>query len=195
MTVPREEAGHAHRVPPAILAHRSQFLTFLERRLGARESAEEVLQAAYLKAIEASGSLQREESTVAWFYRVLRHALVDRRRHHAAEGRALERHAQERAAEAEPQDEALAGAVCQCVEGLILTLKPEYADILRRVDLGGASVHETAGALGITPNSASVRLHRARAALRRRLAHTCGVCTEHGCLDCTCGASTRARAG
>ncbi|APR78708.1 RNA polymerase sigma-70 factor, ECF subfamily protein [Minicystis rosea] len=177
-------------VPPVILANRAQFLGFLERRLGRRDLAEEVLQAAYLKAMEASGTIQQEESTVAWFYRLLRNAIVDLRRRQTAEARALERHGQEVALDTEREDESLRGAVCRCVDGLIPTLKPEYVEIVRRIDLGGASVQEAAGALGITANNASVRLHRARAALRKRLEHTCGACSQHGCLDCTCSQTT-----
>lgn len=193
---PIEEASeNTGGVPPAILANREQFLAFLERRLGRRDAAEEVLQAAYLKAIEASGSIQQEESTVAWFYRLLRNALVDLRRRRAAEERALERHGQELAIDAGREDEPLRDAVCRCVDGLIPTLKPEYAEIVRKVDLGGASVQDAAGALGVTANNASVRLHRARAALRKRLEHTCGACSEHGCLDCTCGTATKHASG
>ncbi|MFT3764289.1 MAG: RNA polymerase sigma factor [Minicystis sp.] len=196
MDHPIDEAlAEAKGLPPAILANREQFLAFLERRLGRRDAAEEVLQAAYLKAMEAAGSIQQEESTVAWFYRLLRNAIIDRRRRRAAEERAIERHGQEVAIDAEREDETLRGAVCRCVDGLIPTLKPEYAEIVRRVDLGGASVQEAAGALGVTANNASVRLHRARAALRKQLEHTCGSCTKHGCLDCTCESNTKPHAG
>jgi RNA polymerase sigma-70 factor (ECF subfamily) len=44
-----------------------------------------------------------------------------------------------------------------------------------------------AEAAGITPNNASVRLFRAREALRQQLQRSCGTCAEHGCLDCSCG--------
>jgi RNA polymerase sigma-70 factor (ECF subfamily) len=179
-------------VPPAILANREQFLAFLERRLGQREAAEEILQAAYLKASELSGSIQQEESTVAWFYRLLRNALIDRRRRQLIEARALERHGHEILVDAEQEDEPLKAAICGCIDDLIPTLKPEYAELVRRVDLQGASLQEAAGEAGITTNNASVRLHRARAALRKQLVRTCGACSEHACLDCTCQAS-RAR--
>lgn len=73
------------------------------------------------------------------------------------------------------------------MNGLIPTLKNEYAEILRRVEMEGRTVVEAAADLGITPGNAAVRLHRARQALRLRLQTTCGACTEHGCLDCSCG--------
>jgi RNA polymerase sigma factor (sigma-70 family) len=139
-----------------------------------------------VKAMEKAATVEHEESTVAWFYRLLRNALIDQHRHQATEERALERHGQEVLVDAEQEDEPLQATVCGCVSALVSTLKPEYAEIVRRVDLEGVSVQEVALASGITPNNASVRLHRARAALRKQLELTCGVCTEHGCLDCTC---------
>ncbi|SLM45275.1 ECF family RNA polymerase sigma factor (fragment) [Nitrospira sp. ND1] len=41
-------------------------------------------------------------------------------------------------------------------------------------------------ALQVTPNNLTVRLHRARQALRASLEQTCGLCTRQGCFNCTC---------
>jgi RNA polymerase sigma-70 factor (ECF subfamily) len=76
---------------------------------------------------------------------------------------------------------------------LIVTLKPEYAEILRRVDLGESRLDSVAAELGITANNATVRLHRARQALRQRLEQMCGVCAHHGCLNCTCDHRSKGR--
>jgi RNA polymerase sigma-70 factor (ECF subfamily) len=171
-----------------LLDRREQFLAFLEGRVGTRDAAEDVLQAAYLKALESSMSIHREDSAVAWFYRLLRNALVDRRRRGAAEVRAVEQHGHETALVAEEETDALRGAVCRCVDALIPTLKPEYAAVVRQVDLEGGSVQEVATAVGVTANNLSVRLYRARAALRKLLERTCGACAEHACLDCGCKA-------
>jgi RNA polymerase sigma factor (sigma-70 family) len=165
--------------------HRT-FLAFVERRVGSRAAAEEILQDAFVKGIERAGAVRDEESVVAWFYRVLRNAIVDHHRRRGAEVRALERHAREAPAEAE--DPELARAACACVAGLAGTLKPEYAEILRAVDVEERGVPAVAAELGITANNAGVRLHRARQALRRQVERACGTCAEHGCLDCTCGA-------
>ena len=66
------------------------------------------------------------------------------------------------------------------------TLKPQHAELLRRVDLNGESVQDAARALKLTPNNASVTLHRARKELRSRLEAFCGACAEGACLDCNC---------
>jgi RNA polymerase sigma factor (sigma-70 family) len=167
-----------------LVDNHARFLAFLEPRLGSREAAEDVLQAAFVKGLEKHDSLRDEESTVAWFYRLLRNAVIDHYRRRGAEDRAIPRASAE--SEAAVEDEPLRAEVCRCIHDLVPLLKPEYATMVRRVDLEGASVQALAGELQITPNNAAVRLHRARAALKRQLETSCGTCTEHGCLDCTC---------
>ena len=173
-----------------LVDHHRQFLNFLTSRLGNRAAAEELLQGAFLKAMERGGELRDDESAVAWFYRLLRNTLIDFHRHRGAEQRALDRYVQEQTKNAVPDTE-LEAAVCRCVHGLIPTLKPEYAAILRAVEMQGAGVREVAEQLGITPGNAAVRVHRARQALRDRLEVACGTCTEHGCLDCSCEESPK----
>lgn len=65
-------------------------------------------------------------------------------------------------------------------------LRPAYADLIRRIDLEGESPAALAREFNITSNNLTVRLHRARQALRATLEDTCGICTKHGCLNCTC---------
>ena len=66
--------------PSALLAqlleHRAEFLGFLTRQVGDPAAAEDILQAAYTKALEKGEQIQNTESVVAWFYRMLRNALV-----------------------------------------------------------------------------------------------------------------------
>src|SRR5262245_31820215 len=82
------------RIAPAaaevLIEHRARFLAFLERRVGGRELAEEILQQAYLRGIARGGALRAGESAVAWFYRLLRSVLADHFRRRDAERRALE---------------------------------------------------------------------------------------------------------
>ena len=164
-------------------SHR-RFLAFLETRVGSRETAEEILQSAFARAVEQGDSLQ-QETAVAWFYRVLRNALVDYYRNRDAEQRALGAHRDSLTAVPENHPE-LTHTICECFRALLPTLKPEYGEILQLVDLGELSVAEAAVQLSITANNASVRLHRARIALKKRLEQTCRTCATHGCFDCSC---------
>ena len=179
------------RVLAVLVENQTRFLEFLTPRLGSREAARELLQASMLKAVEKGGAIEEEESAVAWFYRLLRNAVTDHYRRRDAERRALEAKALDAPPAGEP-DPGLHEAVCMCLHELLPTLKPEYADAIRRVDLEGAGIAEVAETRGITPNNARVLLHRARSALRKQLQLSCGTCTEHGCLDCSCGAQRRA---
>ncbi len=175
-----------------LVEHHRRFLQFLERRVGSRELAEDILQDAFVKSLDRAESLRDDEAAIAWFYRVLRNAIVDHYRRHGAEERALAHLAGRDAAEVEPPfDAELHETVCACVAGLVDTLKPEYATAVRRVDLDGIPVVQFAREAGITSGNAGVRLHRAHAALRKQLALTCNTCAEHGCLDCRCGAPSK----
>jgi len=176
---------------PAVVAvlvdnHR-RFLDFLKRRVGSQEVAEDILQDAFVRGLAHAGELRDSESVIPWFYRSLRNALVDHWRKVGAERKVFDE-AVELTDDMSPAvDEELMTTVCACATSLLDTLKPEYAEALRRIDLAGVSVKTFAAEGGMTANNASVRLFRARQALKRQLERTCGTCAEHGCLDCSCG--------
>lgn len=167
-----------------LVANHRQFLKFLEARVSSKAVAEELLQNAFVRAVEKGSTLEASESAVAWFYRLLRNALIDHYRRGATEARAIEAHARETDDGFELE---LKDAVCACMNSLLPTLKPEYAEMIRRVDLEDTPLSRVASELAITQNNATVRLHRARQALKLRLERSCGTCASHGCLDCTCG--------
>ena len=133
-------------------------------------------------SVERAGALRDGESAIAWFYRVLRNAVVDHHRRRGAASRAMDGFARELD---EPPAE-VQEAVCACVLELARTLKPEYEEARRRLDVDGASVQGYAAEAGIQANNAGVRVHRAREALRKRVKAACGTCADHGCLDCAC---------
>jgi RNA polymerase sigma-70 factor (ECF subfamily) len=172
-----------------LVENHARFLAFLERRVGSREAAEDILQDAFVRGVSKAHSIRASESATAWFYRLLRNAVVDHWRRRGAERRALDRVGAFAEETVPGLDEQLLDVVCRCASSLLSTLKPEYAEALRTVDLEGRSVSEYAQRARLTPNNASVRLHRARAGLRRQVERSCGTCSIHGCLDCTCGLS------
>lgn len=191
--MPHELAPRApqHDTLRVLLDNQARFLGYLTRRTGSRELAEDVLHDAYLRSLERGTGPRDDEAITAWFYRVLRNALYDRYRRRAVEQRALARVALEPEFTASATDDDLMQAVCTCVGELIDTLKVDYRSALRQVDLEGAPVATFAERNGISANNASVRLHRARRALRVLVERTCGACAAHGCLDCGCRARAR----
>ncbi len=176
------------RIVAALVQNHRQFLSFLEKRVGGRSEAEDILQEAYARGLGKLDSIRDDELAVAWFYRLLRNAVIDRARNLGTRAKQLAKFASELETTTEPDGEARS-TVCQCVVTLAATLKPEYGEALRRIELEGASIKEYAAEAGISDNNAAVRAFRARTALRKQLALSCGTCAEHGCFDCTCGTS------
>ena len=168
-----------------LVENHREFLGFLERRLHDRALAEDLLQDAFVKSLEKGGELREEGSSIAWFYRMLRNAVVDHHRRTGARNRALESLARELSDAVEPPPD-LREEICGCITRLAETLKPEYADALRRVEVDGVAVQDYAAEVGITASNAGVRVFRAREALRKQVTASCATCAEHGCADCTC---------
>lgn len=166
-----------------LLADRARFLAFVAKRVGP-EDAEDVLQAALVRAVAHADEVRDDERVVAWFYRILRNAVADHFRTRAAARRT------EDAVRSEPWPDAATPedvrTLCRCFEPLVAALPSDQARVLRRVDLEEARPVDVAAEDGITPNAAMVRLHRARRALRDRLLESCRACAAHGCLDCSC---------
>lgn len=183
-------AHEAPSTPPEtierLVANHRAFLDFLTRRVGDRVVAEDILQEAFARGISRVDQLRDDESIVAWFYRTLRHAVIDHHRRKASRSRTLDAFARELEASEAPTLE-LRDVACRCVSELATNLDPSYADALRRIEVEGTPVKDYAASLGITPNNAAVRVFRARKALRKEVERSCGTCAEHGCLDCTCG--------
>lgn len=170
-----------------LVANHREFLAFVERRVGRRDLAEEILQDAFVRSVDKLDEIR--DTAVGWFYRVLRNAIIDHWRRSAAADRRVERLALEQV-DPETPDEELHRVVCACVAQLADTLKPEYATALRRIEIDGLSVKDYAAEAGISSNNAGVRIFRAREALRKQVSRACGTCAEHGCLDCSCQASS-----
>ncbi len=160
-----------------------QFLRFLRSRVKDTATAEDILQSAYMKAVEHGAELRDQESVVAWFYRILRNAVIDHYRRAATQSRALEQFATDLP---ESYETELQAQACACIKGVVQDLKPEYRTAIEQVDLGEESVESFARSQNTTANNASVRLHRARKAAARGLIAVCGTCAEHKCVDCTC---------
>jgi RNA polymerase sigma factor (sigma-70 family) len=168
-----------------LVASKATFLRFLEKRVGQRADAEDILQGALLEVVAKPDALDDEQRLFGWFYQVLRNKITDhwRRGDAASRAHAL---AAARTPVAEEFDIELYDATCLCVREVIDTLKPEQAGLLRSVYVQGRSIGHAAAALSTNRNNAGVKIHRARLALKAALVTACRSCAAHGCLDCTC---------
>lgn len=168
-----------------LLENQRAFLRYLERKVGDRALAQDILQDAFVKVTARPDLAPADEGAVPWFYRLLRNAALDRFRRRDAAARAMDGFARELERRAAP-DPDLHTEICACVTRLAATLKPEYAAALQAIDVEGTPVKAFAEHQGLSASNAGVRVFRAREALKRRVAESCGTCAEHGCRDCTC---------
>ena len=166
-----------------ILQNLDTFVAFVRKRVGDPHLAEDLVQDSLLKALKADKKPSPNEDIIAWFYRILRHSMIDLYRRTDARKRALENFRAELPKTVTPEAER---AICQCIYRLIRDLPEQYRELLQRIDLGGESIKEVAVALGATTNSLTVRLHRARKQLRARLQKFCRDCSTTACVDCSC---------
>jgi RNA polymerase sigma factor (sigma-70 family) len=187
MSRPETPAAESPAPIATLLENHRAFLRYLERRVGDRELAEDILQDAFVKLMDRPDQAPADEGIVLWFYRTLRNAAIDRFRRRDAAGRALEAFARELETHEAPEADVEA-EICACIGRLATTLKPEYADALQAIDVQGMPVKTFAATRGLSTSLAGVRVFRARTALKKRVTQSCGTCAEHGCQDCTCQA-------
>lgn len=168
-----------------LLENHRAFLQYLERRVGDRALAEDILQEAFARIVARPGQAPADEAVVPWFYRTLRNAAIDQFRRRGTANRAYEAFARELDTHEMPGAE-MEAEICQCVSRLASTLKPEYAQALQAIEVAGTPVKAFAEQNGLSASNAAVRVFRAREALKRRVTESCGTCAEHGCVNCTC---------
>lgn len=168
-----------------LLENHRAFLRYLERRVGDRALAGDILQDAFAKVVARPEQAPTDEAIVPWFYRTLRNAAVDQFRRRGAADRAYEAFARELETHETPSTD-METEICACVSRLAATLKPEYAEALQAIEVTGTPVKAYAEQKGLSSSNAAVRVFRAREALKKRVIESCGTCAEHGCVNCTC---------
>ncbi len=165
----------------SLMAERGTFVAFVRGRVRSGADADDIFQQALVRATEHVDELRDASRTRAWFFQILRRTLAD---HHAQWALRESKLATLGADMEEATPEEV--AVCACSLGQLSQLRPEHAEILKRVDIDEQTLPEAAAALGVTVNNATVRLHRARKALRDQLRSFCGVESMRACLSCSC---------
>ena len=164
-----------------LLNNLQRFKAFAANNLGVADLADDVVQESLIKALTTEHKLLDKEKAIPWFYQILKRTLMDIRRKQAADVKRELLWAEDQALQGAHESEA-----CRCLNELIPTLKPEYAEVIEALDIKGEPPEKLAKQLGINIGNLKVRRHRARTQLRKRLTQTCRICAKHGCMNCTC---------
>jgi RNA polymerase sigma factor (sigma-70 family) len=184
MSVPTDRTAA---VDPDVLvlrwaAMRPRVIGTLRQRGLVAADAEDVYSQALVRAIERADRLHNPDAAEGWFYTLAHRLALD---HTRQRGRELARRSTEDPDQMETVVEEPA-APCSCSLRMLDDLPDGLSELVRTVDIDGSRVADAARTLGITPNSASVRLFRARRALRQRLFDVCGTTRASECADCGC---------
>ena len=163
-----------------ILERRDEFVAFARRRVPQQADAEDVVQQALMTAARSLCAIREQGAVIPWFYQVVRTTVAD---HLRAQARAARRPDSLDAPYTMPPHEV---GNCACSVTLLAELPAPYVDILTRIDVLEEPVERVAADLGLTANNATVRLHRARRALRDRLEACCGCKSAEECQSCAC---------
>ncbi len=133
--------------------------------------AEDVMQEAYVRAFQNLPKFEGRSSFSTWLTRIAVHEALGRRKANgkfeSSEEASLEELGLSMANS--PEQETAHRETRELLESAILTLPQDYRSVLILRDVEEMTTAETAEALALSEDAVKVRLHRARAKLRREL--------------------------
>lgn len=173
---------------------REKLLSMIRAKRIASADAEDILQTALQKALSRIDTLKDEQAILPWLKQIVRNTLIDhlrlQKRERVTDGERLEsllNQAQNTSEEEQwlhPEEEN--EIHCFCAGLHAEALPDDFRQLVQEVDAKGRRVAEVAEEMAISPNLASVRLHRARKSLRESLTACCGkeAANLHHRCDC-----------
>ncbi len=147
---------------------RSGLLAWAKRRAPEPDTAEDVLQDAFLRAVAAGSAFTVVEDAAAWVFSTLRNRLVDLWRGESAHQRAgevvLPVETLERVAIAsgfDPENSVVRGELLEALETAVAALPPEQREVLLAQTVDGTTFAELAERTGISIDTLMARKRRA----------------------------------
>jgi RNA polymerase sigma-70 factor (ECF subfamily) len=174
-------------------------LGFVQRRVGSRETAEDIVQEVMLRVHRQVGRIERAEAVGAWVHAIARNAITDHyrsasvRRERASGSEVVP----EAAAEPVADTPDVRGELAACIAPLLKRLPQTYREALTLTEIDGLTQAEAAARLGLSLPGMKSRVQRGRRQLKHVLIECCAVERDvrgdltryqprHG--SCECGA-------
>jgi RNA polymerase sigma-70 factor (ECF subfamily) len=181
--VAKARSGDEGALEELLERHQSQVYRFGMKMCRDPEDAKDVLQDTLLAVARGVGDFRGESSLSTWLYTVARRFCLKKRRRSKFAPRSVESldtdaglEAMGLADPAESPADALEGKrIEEALEEALFALEPHYREVLVLRDVEGLSAKEVSQVLGIGVEAVKSRLHRARLAVRARLAPLLGV--------------------
>ena len=162
--------------------YQRQVFRFGLRMCGEEEDAKDVLQETLLAAARNVKEFRGASSVSTWLYAIARSFCIKSRRaskfapEHVDSLEALRAEATDVAdARRTPDEDASGNQVKAALGSAIAALDPKYREVLVLRDVEGLSAAEVAEVLGLSVEAVKSRLHRARVAVRERVAPVLGM--------------------
>lgn len=177
---------------------RRDLTAYVTRMVVRADVAEELVQQAALKLVEAEQPPADAEGARAWLFRVATNLAIDYLRRHSTWRENILVETQQRA-ESEAAFVAESRLLCEspemkaiarehlavCLSCTLRNLPPEQAAALLLVEVYGFSVHEAAAIFDATHSQAKNWIQSARARLREKYAASCALVAKQGlCYQC-----------
>jgi RNA polymerase sigma-70 factor (ECF subfamily) len=190
----RARAGDDQALRALLERHQAQVYRFGLKMCRDPEDAKDVLQDTLLAMARSVHGFRGASSLSTWLYTIARRFCIKKRRRSTLAPdteRSLETEA---AAEAgaiadpgkRPDDAVAARQVEHALEQAIAELDPMYREVLVLRDVEGLTAPEVAEVLGIGVQAVKSRLHRARLAVRARVAPLLGIEERPAAAEGTC---------
>lgn len=154
---------------------RPKVLRYLIRLVGAHE-AEDLTQEVFVKVSQALSGFRHESDLATWIFRIATNTIFDRMRSRAFHDSVREQFANEVVAEemAHPVERQLIRKEMNaCIRGFIENLPTDYRSVVVLSDLEELTNQEIAEVLRISLATVKIRLHRARARLKKEFDTQC----------------------
>lgn len=155
----------------------SRIHRYLTRLVGEHE-AEDLTQEVFLKVSQALDGFRGECRLSTWIYRIATNAASDRLRSSAVRQPDPEISSDEAAQEevAPPAEQQLIRKqMNECIRGFVEGLPADYRTVAVLSEVEGLTNQEIAEVLGSSLDTVKIRLHRARARLRKELGTHCDL--------------------
>ena len=170
-------AGDRRALEKLLERHQGAVYRFGMKMCGETEDAKDVLQETLFAAARTLPDFRGASSVTTWLYTIARSFCLKKRRtsKFAPERiESLEAHAESSAEVADerrsPEEDASARQTRKVLDAAISELDPMYREVLLLRDVEGLPAAEVAEILGLTVEAVKSRLHRARVAVRERVA-------------------------
>ncbi len=172
--VRRVQAGEQALFEVLLRRHDRRVYRTIRAILHDEDEVEDAMQQAWVQVYLHLGEFQGNAAFSTWLVRIAANEALQRlRKRGPFKPVAISEHEEDTMSPGQdPEERAAAREAIELLERAVDALPPHHRLVFMLREVEGLSTAETAAALGIAEDAAKVRLHRAKAALRRALEET-----------------------